>query len=244
MLKPGSVVLKSPVTRISQSSSGSAIVYSSNGTRYHCKRVVVSLPTPLYKDIAFTPSLPAAKLELSQVNTLGFYAKVILVYSQPWWRRSGFCGLTQSFVGPASVTRDSSNDSVGQYSLTCFIVGEPGREWSKLPKEQRIQSAISQVATMFGSEHAQEASNPAEIFEQDWSKEEFSKGCPCPVMPPNTLSRLSAELRKPFGVVHFVGTETAYEWKGYMDGALRSGERGASEVVEALTSLTSLKSKL
>jgi len=35
--------------------------------------------------------------------------------------------------------------------------------------------------------------------------------------------------------VHFVGTETAYEWKGYMDGAVRSGERGATEVVDALT---------
>jgi monoamine oxidase len=34
--------------------------------------------------------------------------------------------------------------------------------------------------------------------------------------------------------VHFVGTETASEWKGYMEGAVRAGERGAKEVVEAL----------
>jgi len=36
------------------------------------------------------------------------------------------------------------------------------------------------------------------------------------------------------GNVHFVGVETAGEFKGFMEGAVRSGERGAAEVVDAL----------
>jgi monoamine oxidase len=36
--------------------------------------------------------------------------------------------------------------------------------------------------------------------------------------------------------VHFAGTETAGEWKGYMEGAVRSGERAAAEVVQQLGS--------
>jgi monoamine oxidase len=34
--------------------------------------------------------------------------------------------------------------------------------------------------------------------------------------------------------VHFAGTETADHWAGYMDGAVRSGERAAREVLAQL----------
>jgi len=33
--------------------------------------------------------------------------------------------------------------------------------------------------------------------------------------------------------IHFAGTETAEYWTGYMDGAIRSGERVASEILNA-----------
>jgi monoamine oxidase len=34
--------------------------------------------------------------------------------------------------------------------------------------------------------------------------------------------------------VHWAGTETSDYWAGYMDGAVRSGERAAKEVLAAL----------
>jgi monoamine oxidase len=34
--------------------------------------------------------------------------------------------------------------------------------------------------------------------------------------------------------VHFAGAETSDVWNGYMDGAVRSGERAAAEVAAAL----------
>ena len=53
-------------------------------------------------------------------------------------------------------------------------------------------------------------------------------------MAPGGLSKFENVLRAPSGRLHFVGTETAYEWKGYMEGAVRSGERGAQEVLLAV----------
>ena len=53
-------------------------------------------------------------------------------------------------------------------------------------------------------------------------------------MGPGGLTNFENVLRAQSGPVHFVGTETAYEWKGYMEGAVRSGERGAQEVLLAL----------
>ena len=41
-------------------------------------------------------------------------------------------------------------------------------------------------------------------------------------------------LRQPVGQIHWAGTETSTFWNGYMDGAVRSGERAAIEVDDAL----------
>ena len=40
-------------------------------------------------------------------------------------------------------------------------------------------------------------------------------------------------LREPEGRVHWAGAETSAVWNGYMDGAVRSGERVAAEVAAA-----------
>ena len=36
------------------------------------------------------------------------------------------------------------------------------------------------------------------------------------------------------GAIHWAGTETSTYWNGYMDGAVRSGERAAEEVRKLL----------
>jgi monoamine oxidase len=41
-------------------------------------------------------------------------------------------------------------------------------------------------------------------------------------------------LRKPVGRIRWAGTETSTYWNGYMDGAVRSGERDAAEVLHEL----------
>ena len=41
-------------------------------------------------------------------------------------------------------------------------------------------------------------------------------------------------LRQPVGRIHWAGTETSDYWNGYMDGAVRSGERAAREALSGL----------
>jgi monoamine oxidase len=44
------------------------------------------------------------------------------------------------------------------------------------------------------------------------------------------LTEFGPALAAPCGRIHWAGTETADFWTGYMDGAVRSGERVAKEV--------------
>src|ERR1700760_4263032 len=118
LLQPGTVVLNSPVRQISQTPDG--IYVSAGRGDFKCQRAIVSVPTVLYKEIGFEPPLPAAKVDLGKNNVHGYTLKVMVSYSEPWWRKKELSGAIMSFVGPITTCRDSSNDEVGQFSLTCF----------------------------------------------------------------------------------------------------------------------------
>lgn len=246
LLTPGSVLLSTPVSTIRQAAGGCQ-VSTANGLTLRCARVVVSVPTPLYRDIAFSPPLRGAKLALSSATRLGYFSKVILVYQAPWWTAAGLAGLAHSFnttttadgttgngSGPVTLIRDTSDPEAGVFALTCFAVANAGREWSQLPAAARRAEILDQVARIYAGVDRELVYEPVEVFEMEWAKEEWSKGCPCPVTAPGVMSEVGHAIREPFGNVHFVGTETSVVWKGYMEGAVRSGERGAAEVAEAL----------
>jgi len=49
---------------------------------------------------------------------------------------------------------------------------------------------------------------------------------------PGILTKHGHLLREPLGRVHWAGTETATISHGAMDGAVRSGERAANEILQ------------
>lgn len=78
------------------------------------------------------------------------------------------------------------------------------------------------------------ALEPIEYVEHDWTHERWTKGGPVALLGPGTTTSFGHMIRKPFGRVHWAGTETSTYWSGYMDGAVRAGDRAAREVLERL----------
>ncbi|KAL4746673.1 hypothetical protein BDW72DRAFT_207149 [Aspergillus terricola var. indicus] len=220
LLHRNSVVLSSPVSK------------SRTRGDFLCQRVILSVQTILYKSIAFDPPLPSLKLELAKHGVQSFSYKHVIMYSEPWWRNAGLSGAFISFKGPVSTARDTSNDRVGQFSLTCFANGDLGRQMSKRPKAERTKAILDHLDWVFSP--YVEVPKPIAVVQRSWSKDLWSRVCTMPVQPPGIMSLQEHALRAPHGKIHFVGTETSYEWAGYMDGAARSGDRGAKEVIHAL----------
>lgn len=238
-LLPNTVHLHTPVTRIRQTADH-CVVETYSQAIFRCRKVVLSIPTPLYRHIDFSPTLPAEKLAYAGATHLGAYSKCVLVYSKPWWREAGLTGGFCDLDGPIAFSRDVSSDEDGMFAIACFLFGDYAIKWSRLPPSRRVDVVKEQLADMAGKidpELQPKVFNTIQIIEKQWLPEQWSEGAPCPVPAPGgTWARLGNELRKPFNRIHFIGTETAFEWKGYMEGAVRSGERGAQEVVEALKS--------
>jgi monoamine oxidase len=224
------VVLNSPVRLIRQ--DGASVYVTSGRGDFKCRKVIVSVPTPLYKEITFEPALPEAKTKLSSSTILGYTTKAIVMYDIPWWRKNNLCGMVQSFKGPIAVMRDSSVDDKNQFSLTCFLAGDLGRELSRSSKAERHQAVEAHIKKVFSPfVNVPEA---IVIVEHEWAKDQWAQGCPCPATPPGIMSEFGHAMRTAHQNIHFVGTETSIKWKGYMDGAIESGERGAAEIVKSL----------
>lgn len=243
-LKPGSIKLNSAVERITQNPDGTVSV-STRGPSpqtYRAHKAVLSVPTPVYKAISFSPPLPAAKTAVVNRTRYGFYTKYIINFSRPFWTEENLCGLAQSFIGPVSVFRDTSlgND---KYCITCFVGGMFGRRWAAQDAEGKKASILKQISDIFAQ--GQDISPLfIDAYESPWMDEEFSGwGCPCPAMPPGVLADGWEALCAPHGNVHFVGTELSTVWRGYMEGAILTGEKGALGAIADLNA-EKLKAKL
>ncbi|XRM46785.1 hypothetical protein ABZX51_009811 [Aspergillus tubingensis] len=233
-LDQSDIFLGVPVTSISQSHDNShCVVQTLDGSSFSCRRVIVSIPTNLYRSISFFPPLPQAKHVLSNHTIMGYYIKMIFVFQEPWWRNARLTGIIDSAGGPITFTRDTSVPTDDQWSITCFIVGSRGRAWSKLSQGDRFNQVWEQFCKCF-SKFVKDIPKPVNTLEMEWSKEPYFLGAPCPAMTPGLLTTVGTDLAAPHGKVHFIGTETSTVWRGYMEGAIRAGQRGAAEVVTAL----------
>ncbi|KAJ5134456.1 Flavin amine oxidase [Penicillium atrosanguineum] len=198
---------------------------------FTARKLVISIPTPMYKMITFSPALPERKWAASNSTKLGVYTKLIAVYREPWWVDKKLCGLILSYEGPIVVARDTSSPLDEQYSLTCFVNGSVGEKWSKLTPFKRQAIVLMHLRQITGDDRALD---PIDVLERQWMNEEWSQGAVCPISAPGVISSVGSLWKAPVGNIHFVGTEFAREWKGYMEGAVSSGEDGAKEVLETL----------
>jgi monoamine oxidase len=138
--------------------------------------------------------------------------------------------MTRADTGPARAIFDNSPPDGSIGVLFGFIGGSAYTPWGPLPADQRRAQVLESFASFVGDQ----ARSPVDYFEQDWTKERWTRGCPVAHVAPGVLTKYGPWLRRRVGRVHFAGTETADYWLGYMDGAVRAGERAARDVLAAL----------
>lgn len=232
-LPEGTVRLSSPAHSVIQN-AGQSVKVQAGGAVYAARKVIITVPSPAMKNISFHPKLSPAKQAWVDSTTYGYYTKAMLEFRSPFWVKDGFCGLAQSFTGPASVVRESCSPEDQKYVLTCFMSSDPGRAWATLSTKEREQSLLHQLGKLFRAPNLD--SEFIQMTTYEWVNDEWSGwGCPCTSLTPGVLDALGPDaLRENCGNLHFAGTETAGEWKGYMEGAIRSGERAAAEVLKGL----------
>jgi monoamine oxidase len=226
------VALRAPVRAIEQHGAGRhrhVLVHTRRGT-VRARRVVVACPPPTVRRIHFAPAMPAGRRHLLARMPMGNLMKCDAVYPTPFWRSAGLNGFGISDHGAARVVFDNSPPDGSVGVLLAFVGGSTWRTYGRESYAARRAAVLAGFAEMFG----EQALHPTEFVEQDWNLEKYTGGGPVAIMGPGTLSTYGHWLRRPHGRVHWAGTETSTYWTGYMDGAVRAGERVAKEVAAKL----------
>jgi monoamine oxidase len=222
------VVLGTPARRVVQDRRG--VTVHSDRCTIHAKRAIVAIPPTLAGRIDYDPILPFERDQLTQRFGQGTLTKVTAVYDRPFWRDAGLNGTALDTSGPVSFTFDDSPPGGKPGVVFGFIGGDRARRYNTMSAKTRRGAALEQLATFFGSR----ARRPRDFFETTWAGEEWSRGCPVGIPTQGTLLAYGSRIRRPVGRIHWAGTETSTFWNGYMDGAVRSGERAAAEVLAEL----------
>jgi monoamine oxidase len=217
--------LSRPVRRIAQDAEG--VTVRSDDLTVRARRVIVAIPLAIATSIDYEPMLPLDRAFLHQRMPSGAVIKISIFYDEPFWRAGGLSGQSAAPGTSATLTIDACTDTAVPGIMCVITEGPAARRLTKLDDAERKAVVIRELVNRFGSK----ASAPLEYHEQNWATERYSGGGMIGHAPTGVLTQFGYTLRPPCGRIHWAGTESSATMCGWIDGAVRSGERAAAEVM-------------
>ncbi|MEY2478028.1 MAG: monoamine oxidase [Actinomycetota bacterium] len=220
------VHLQAPVRAISQRDD--RVIVEADGVSVSARHAVVAVPPALVNEMRFEPGLPDDRAALYRGAVAGPETKTLIAYDTSFWRDEGFSGQTSEPGSASEVTLDASPVSGSPGVIASFTFSHVADRVDALDPAVRRKAVLDALSARLGPR----AASPVEFIETSWWKEEWTRGCSMAHFPPGLLTRYGSLLREPMGRVHWAGTETSTTSHGAIDGAVRSGERAAAEILD------------
>jgi monoamine oxidase len=225
----GSAILyNSPVNKVKQDATG--VTVSGDGFNVRAQHAVMAMAPWMASRLNYEPldGPTQQRMQLMQRVPMGSAWKVHCVYDKPFWRDDGLSGQVTSDAYLPKIVFDNTPPEPGAPGvIMAFIDGQDARDACLMTPEARKANVLQALGIYFGAK----ATKPLAYTETNWQAENFSGGGPVGVFPPGVLTGFGNALRAPIGRLHWAGSETSTVWAGYMDGAVRSGERAANEIL-------------
>lgn len=225
----GALHLSRPVRQIAQDADG--VTVTADGLTVRARRAIVAIPLAIASSIVYEPLLPVDRALLHQRMPGGSVIKISIIYDEPFWRADGLCGQSAAPGTPATLTIDACTNTADPGIMCVITEGPAARRLTKMDEADRKAVIIGELIDRFGGK----ANAPLEFHEQNWTTERYSGGGMISHAPTGVLTEFGYTLREPCGRVHWAGTESSAIMCGWVDGAIRSGERAAAEVMTADT---------
>ena len=161
---------------------------------------------------------------------MGQTIKCIATYDEAFWRTKGFSGEVVATQGPITVIFDNTSFDGKQPALLAFLVGQEGG----VGLNNRTNIANKWFLPTSPSTSARKRCTPHTMWKRTGPKKTGPWVAQPPVPPWACVDHERTRTERASRSDSFAGTETATEWMGFMEGALESGERAASEILREL----------
>ena len=223
--------LSTPVRAI-QTNKQHIQITTDNGS-IQANRILLALPPQLLEKIAFDSDVENYLQTRVRHSVLGKVVKSVVVYERAWWRDRGLSGAADT---PSEIIETLADTSIGEASpgvLVAITSGDHAVQLSQMDDESKQAVVLAHIDNVLGKS----PSPPQQFFSMDWIREPYSLGGYASRQGIGGWTAQKNPLAQPFGRIHFAGTETATEWRSYMEGALQSAERASQEICHAVSQI-------
>lgn len=199
---------------------GDEIYVECKDLTYKATTVVSTLPPNLLiSNIDIKPTLPTSLLDISaKTHTwMGESIKVGLRFEEPFWRDKNMSGTIFSNVGPIPEMYDHSNDEDNYYALKGFLNGN----YFSISKKERLNIVLNQLRKYYGNQVDQFTTYEEVV----WRNEPFTyTDYDDHILPHQNNGHPLFSNSYLNGKLFISGSETAAQFPGYMEGAIRSAK--------------------
>lgn len=202
-------------------------IRSADGRELTADQVISTLPPTALAAVDISPALPSPKRRALRSLMPGHSLKFHAVYPAPLWHDQGLSGVFNSQDGWITEAVDNSVPGDARGVLTFFVYGEQAAQLTQLPAQERPGILLEEVAERLNDQRLR---GPTEFIEFSWEDEPFTGGCFSSSFTVGNMHRYGSILKQPWDGLHFAGTETSEIWNGYIEGAVRAGEREADRI--------------
>jgi monoamine oxidase len=211
------VRLTSPVLAVRHDSDGVQLTTAAGSVTGDA--AILAVPMAVLRRLPITPDVPARQRAAWARSGLAHNAKLHLRLNQP-----AAASAVQSV--PGRFWTWTAADGTGQIQPVLHAFGGSQRALSALAVADGPATWAARVAALRPELDLDPASAIVTTWNDDrWAGESYS------AETVETAPGDSGLLAAPAGRVHFAGEHTAGDWAGLMEGALRSGQRAAAELL-------------
>ncbi len=205
------------------------VTVRSDDMAVRARRAIVAVPIAVAGQIVYEPMLSVDRSFLHQRMPSGAIFKINVVYDEPSWRADGLSGQSAAPGTPAPVTIDACTDT-GTPGVLCVIIeGPSAREMCDLDVAERRRTILAELTNRFGAK----ADSPVDFAEQNWTTERYSGGGMIRSCAAGRAHRVRACAACPVWPHPQGGHGEFRRHVRLVDGAVRSGERAAAEVMRS-----------
>lgn len=152
-------------------------VFTKDNNIFSCKYVICTIPLNVIKknmNQLFNPSLSKEKLEIIQQVKMGFYGKIILLFSDYFWKdiKNYFFGcISNNFQEEVSLFLDYFKCKEKPI-LIGFVIDKLAKKIETMTENEVIKLTMKSLYKIFG----EKIPNPKKVLITKWNTDEFSLG--------------------------------------------------------------------
>jgi monoamine oxidase len=197
--------------------------------------VVLAIPFTLLREVDLERvDLSARKRQAIATLGMGNNAKVQLQLADRPWVALGYNGV--SYSGPTgfeTVWDGSSQDLAPNPLVVDFLGAEQGETLPGAPfrpaTEAEVERALTRLERVFPGTRSAWQRGPRRAWQSFWHANPWSRGA-YSYWRIGQYTTIAGSEGLPEGRIHFAGEHTSPNFQGYIEGAIESGVRAASEI--------------